>query len=566
MTMSDELQAGTEAQQPQDDTPRGSMQINGKSATAVRYEMLWGVTEDELSRVSMTFVLGRKTVARMVFDDSTKIDQAIGERNHETMVRLAEAGEDKGTLRNETLIFHTGTGEEITSAPRRARAAQNVKADVRSESNVVEPDVIDAREAVARADRHRQNERAARDATEGTRKPTDRSSAENGSTSQPAIASDRTPEESEARRRAAVLDEVHGQFRVTSDQLQHVVKQVTGRQAERLTSDLYRFKDGAQGIAFRDTGTKLATSTNDARAARAVAAMADGKGWASIKVSGHGDFRREVWIEAAARGLEVRGYSPTEQDREEALKRSSERLANSIEEQVTPKAERARTTVESTTSKGRAAAPASKETRKETSTPEPGAAVAHSTEPVAAPAPARRPDPIRGTLLEHGPAPYEHDPSNNPSYHVKLATPRGEREFWGVDLAEKMAESGATAGDKVQLQRQGAKPVTVEGPVRDEDGQVVGRTSIASRRREWDVQVTERRAVLDAVTDAFTERHASTPEARQALREGFARSLAVREQEGRLPEVPMYDRTAPSRSPVRSIGPAEREQTAERTR
>jgi len=36
--------------------------------------------------------------------------------------------------------------------------------------------------------------------------------------------------------------------------------------------------------------------------------------------------------------------------------------------------------------------------------------------------------------VNHGAAPYQHNPHNAMSYFVRIETPSGEREIWGVDL------------------------------------------------------------------------------------------------------------------------------------
>ncbi|WP_204279743.1 LPD7 domain-containing protein, partial [Serratia marcescens] len=39
-------------------------------------------------------------------------------------------------------------------------------------------------------------------------------------------------------------------------------------------------------------------------------------GWEALQVRGSAEFRREAWLEANARGMEVQGYQPTELDRQ----------------------------------------------------------------------------------------------------------------------------------------------------------------------------------------------------------------------------------------------------------
>lgn len=73
--------------------------------------------------------------------------------------------------------------------------------------------------------------------------------------------------------------------------------------------------------AFRDEGHRLSTSRNDPHVVRDLVAIAQHRGWATISVRGHTEFRREAWLMARAAGLEVRGYRPTERDRQRAERR-----------------------------------------------------------------------------------------------------------------------------------------------------------------------------------------------------------------------------------------------------
>jgi len=93
----------------------------------------------------------------------------------------------------------------------------------------------------------------------------------------------------------------------------------------RVEGNTYRFRDGERGVAFRDGGKRLTTASNDGRVARALAELADARGWTSMRVTGNKDFKREAWVEATSRGIAVTGYKPTEQDKALAEKRGQER-------------------------------------------------------------------------------------------------------------------------------------------------------------------------------------------------------------------------------------------------
>ncbi|CAI2936813.1 Ti-type conjugative transfer relaxase TraA [Aminobacter niigataensis] len=67
-----------------------------------------------------------------------------------------------------------------------------------------------------------------------------------------------------------------------------------------------------------------------------------------------------------------------------------------------------------------------------------------------------------GRLVEHGAAPYEHDPQKSASYFVTLENDKGEqRTLWGVDLERAMKEAAPEIGEKIGLQHEGSTPITL---------------------------------------------------------------------------------------------------------
>jgi Ti-type conjugative transfer relaxase TraA len=85
-------------------------------------------------------------------------------------------------------------------------------------------------------------------------------------------------------------------------------------------------------------------------------------------------------------------------------------------------------------------------------------------------------NPRAGRLVAHGPAPYEHEPSNKMSYFVTLENDKGVRNtVWSVDLERALAASGAEAGAKIELRHMGSQPVSLP------DGTL-------THRNEWQVR------------------------------------------------------------------------------
>jgi hypothetical protein len=67
-----------------------------------------------------------------------------------------------------------------------------------------------------------------------------------------------------------------------------------------------------------------------------------------------------------------------------------------------------------------------------------------------------------GRLVDHGVAPYEHNPQSRESYFVTLENDKGERHtVWGVDLKRAMRDASPAIGDRIGLQHEGATPVTL---------------------------------------------------------------------------------------------------------
>lgn len=77
----------------------------------------------------------------------------------------------------------------------------------------------------------------------------------------------------------------------------------------------------AETPAFRDQGRRLAASRPDPNAIRDMVAIAQHRGWKAVVVEGEADFRREAWLAAQTLGIEVKGYRPTERDRQDLERR-----------------------------------------------------------------------------------------------------------------------------------------------------------------------------------------------------------------------------------------------------
>lgn len=113
------------------------------------------------------------------------------------------------------------------------------------------------------------------------------------------------------------------------DEPDHIAKAyyVEAKGNERSYFDDYK----RSSVAMRATDTTISTKREDMNTVRAMVDIAAARGWQSIDVAGSKEFKREAWIEAAARGIEAKSYRPSDLDRQEADKRRNERgLENEV--------------------------------------------------------------------------------------------------------------------------------------------------------------------------------------------------------------------------------------------
>lgn len=546
----------------------GVMTLDDKTVTSIRFER----SEKEGEQAfNVSFHLGNKTVGRLKGIDADTLADSVGDKNAKAIM---EHGEAKGSLKGDSLMNEYGiTPEENArrAAMKEARKAveliqlEQLEPDAADEKNIVEPvkdkekelEVIDGKEAVARANllRQREREQLAREQealgikAEGKRIDVENLSEKaleqddaNDIAERTGGTTDRDSQqytEREKNRQVELMDQVHSQFRVAGAK--------------------FYFKDQPGKLAMKDKGERMVTASNDDRVAKAMATMAEAKGWKTIKVSGHPDFQREVWMEASLRGIEARGYKPTEQDLKLLEDKRERAMHNTVERDQTArerKPEQQRQDTGRKTDSARQERPVAADKAE-------GKGLAGQAVETAAKVALRA---YAGRVLEHGAANFNHDPKEKPNYFVKLATDQGEKTVWGVDLKRAMSEGKVKAGDDVKLEYRGNTPVTVEALKRDKAGNVIGKEEITTNRNQWDVQKSDKAKVAEAVASAFIDSKVKDPAQREALKAAVGARMAEREKANKVPAVPVYDKAAPAKSqqPERT-GPVV-ERNAERTR
>lgn len=416
-----------------------------------------------------------------------------------------------------------------------------------NEKNIVEPVTakelfIDSADALARAAQNRQRDRdqlAGEQNRLGTLAEGKRTNVENLSEK----ATDQDTANDVAERTSNTADR-HGQQFTEREKNRQIELMEQLHHQFRVSGAKFHFKDQPEQIAFKDKGEKMVSASNDERVAKAMATMADAKGWKTIKVSGHPDFQREVWMEASLRGLEVRGFKPSEQDIKALEGRREHTMKNVVEQDAT--------------GRGRNVA---------TERQEPAEKTTDKTAPQVKTKKAVEADSrvFSGRVLEHGPAKYNHDPEEKQSYFVKLDTKAGEKTVWGVDLNRAMSDSKAKPGDEVKLEFKGKERVIVEALDRDDAGKVIGKKPIETNRNTWEVQISDKAKVVEAVAATLIDSKVKDPANQQILKAAVGVRLVEREQLGKVPEVPMYDKNA-AKQPKQPEQISPQIQRTERTR
>ncbi|MBT2320788.1 hypothetical protein J7E62_00235 [Variovorax paradoxus] len=294
-------------------------------------------------------------------------------------------------------------------------------------------------------------------------------------------------------------------------------------------NDRYFFPD--RTLAFIDDGGRIRVRTENREVLHSVVAIAEARGWRVIELKGTEAFRQSMWREAALRGIEARGYEPTEAEIlqvQRALKKWQ------------PSPEKRPGAGPQTTSPDREAAIA----REGAAPAKPGRdAGGH---PTGAPQDSRslregpRP-PVRGMLVAAAAAPYQFDPAQRMSFYVMVRTEVGDRTIWGTDLERALAESTSQPriGDQVVLTQHGTSPVHVRVPTRNAASELIGEKKIVVQRARWSVETPdhlramEHRATLVRTGDLLSaaalgqDPELATAAAGLKLAEQYARRLTT---------------------------------------
>jgi hypothetical protein len=211
-------------------------------------------------------------------------------------------------------------------------------------------------------------------------------------------------------------------------------------------------------LAFKVTEDRLVTRLAAAEVIRDMVSVAQHRQWESLQVRGSTEFRREAWLEAGARGIEVQGYRPTDLDRQALADRQE------VWNRTHPR-----------THEVKVRSVSNRDERAEKLDYDKG---------------------VSGRLIEIGRAPYRNRNDAEPSAYVAIELDNGRRhQVWGVGLEKATADSNAKPGDRIFVRRDGVERVKKDIKVIDVAN---GQTRTERRqvpRNRWRVTAEKFRSV-----------------------------------------------------------------------
>jgi len=202
----------------------------------------------------------------------------------------------------------------------------------------------------------------------------------------------------------------------------YVVANEPGKDEADGEARLYADQRG-EYLAFKVTEDRLVTRLAAAEVIRDMVSVAQHRHWESLQVRGWAEFRREAWLEASARGMEVQGYQPTELDRQTLADRQevwNRTHPRSLEAEARSVSDQDGHADRLDYDKG-----------------------------------------VSGRLIEVGQAHYRNRADAETSTYLAIKLDNGKRhEVWGVGLEKAAVDSKAKPGDRIDVRREGIEQVS----------------------------------------------------------------------------------------------------------
>lgn len=266
--------------------------------------------------------------------------------------------------------------------------------------------------------------------------------------------------------------------------------------------DKYHFRNKSGDIAFQVQDKKLVTQHETPAVVTSMIDLAEAQGWSSLKLTGTKEFRREAWLQANVRDIEVTGYQPTKLDKAKLDEIRVERIGAQPVNTISQNRERSGPATsrlprfEPIGESGKAEPRLPLLSQQDQFLRAMEATMRHRGDAPEAIARARALGEERltserlhvGQLIDVGTAPYQDRRGEKASHYVTLEDDQGQRsKVWGVDLPRALEASGAQVGDKLALAFRGRRPVEVDVQLRDGRGNVSGTERQTVDRNTWEV-------------------------------------------------------------------------------
>lgn len=265
----------------------------------------------------------------------------------------------------------------------------------------------------------------------------------------------------------------------------------------RISGHRLHFQD--RTLAIEDRGTRLIAPTENPQVARDLVAIAVARGWQQITVTGSETFRERIRREAHAQDLTVQDGD------ERGLRGRAERASHTGDSNASSPSDIGHVVATQAAATQLSEAPSRK--------PRTG--------------PGLQPGDVRvGELIASGAAPYHHDPTQSPSFFVRIGLPHGPKNFWGVDLERALQESPTRIqyGDEIALHYVAERPPRRRA--KDGDG-----SPSRAPMRVWRIEPAEQYRQRVALAQSLRAPGADTSRIEQLQEPERSARLAIRAAE-----------------------------------
>lgn len=325
-----------------------------------------------------------------------------------------------------------------------------------------------------------------------------------------------------------------------------------------VVDDKYHFKGNPEKVAFEDSGKTLKTTIDDKHIAASMVEVAKAKKWETIQVKGSEEFKRNVWLEASMKGMTVKGYEPRdidlallndmkkEQGKEvventiEGTERQKEKPSNK-KEKVDPAQERKEKLNNLSEQEKALLTVFDKKMKADGFTEKQRtASIDVAVEQL------NKKKMHVGKLVDHGAAPYKHDPKNNSSYYATIENSKGEKNtIWAKDLERTLKEQNIIKNDDIVLTYKGSNKVEVNTKEIDpKTGLPTGaRVQTLANKGKWEAQSLSK--LKETTEKALTKNDKTKLQ--------IQHNADIQNQKFHKPKLTAYDANAPKQQPVQQL-------------